>query len=156
MQQLGIAIRIAVEAHDGQTDKAGMPYILHPLKVMHYTKSQDEEVMAIAVLHDTVEDNKKITYAYLREQGLSERIIAGVRALTKIPGESYDEYIERVKQNKDAVIVKMADLRHNSDLRRLKGITQKDIDRAAKYQRTYYELQMHLAKLQLVTTNDKN
>lgn len=151
MHQLGIAIRIAVEAHDGQKDKAGMPYILHPLKVMHYTKSQDEEVMAIAVLHDTVEDNKKITYAYLREQGLGERIIAGVRALTKIPGESYDEYIERVKQNKDAVIVKMADLRHNSDLRRLKGITQKDIDRAAKYQRTYYELQQHLA-----SSNDKN
>lgn len=144
MQQLGIAIRIAVEAHDGQKDKAGMPYILHPLKVMHYTKSVDQEIMAIAVLHDTVEDNKNITYSYLREQGLSDRVIDGVRCLTKVPGETYSEYIDRVKANRDAIIVKMADLRHNSDLRRLKGISQKDIDRTVKYQRTYLELKAHL------------
>lgn len=144
MQQLGIAIRIAVEAHDGQKDKAGMPYILHPLKVMHYTKSVDQEIMAIAVLHDTVEDNKNITYSYLREQGLSDRVIDGVRCLTKVPGETYSEYIDRVKANRDAIIVKMADLRHNSDLRRLKGISQKDIDRTIKYQRTYLELKAHL------------
>jgi (p)ppGpp synthase/HD superfamily hydrolase len=142
--QLSTAIRIAADAHDGQFDKGGHPYILHPLKVMHYTKSDDEEIMAIAVLHDVVEDNKKITYSFLRSEGLSERIIEGVRAMTKIPGESYNEYIERLKQNRDAIIVKMADLRHNSDLRRLKGVTQKDIDRSIKYQKTYMELQLHL------------
>ena len=140
MSQLAIAIRIAVEAHDGQKDKAGKPYILHPLKVMHYCKTDDEEIMAIAVLHDSVEDNKNITYRYLMEEGLSLRVIEGVAALTKLPGEDYESYKNKVKQNPDAIKVKMADLRHNSDIRRLKGITQKDIDRVVKYQQFYMEL----------------
>ena len=143
MSQLGIAIRIAVEAHDGQLDKGGNPYILHPLKVMHYCKSEDEEILAIAVLHDAVEDNKDITYEYLIRQGLSQRIILGIAALTKVPGESYEQYKDKVKANPDAVKVKKADLRHNSDIRRLKGIQQKDIDRVAKYQRFYMELLVH-------------
>ena len=140
MSQLAIAIRIAIEAHDGQFDKAGKPYILHPLKVMHYCKTDDEELMAIAFLHDSIEDNKQITYRYLIEQGLSLRVIEGIAALTKLPGEDYDSYKNKVKANPDAVIVKMADLRHNSDIRRLKGITQKDIDRTDKYQQFYMEL----------------
>jgi (p)ppGpp synthase/HD superfamily hydrolase len=140
MSQLAIAIRIAVEAHDGQKDKAGKPYILHPLKVMHYCKTDDEEIMAIAVLHDSVEDNKNITYRYLMEEGLSLRVIEGVAALTKLPGEDYESYKNKVKKNPDAIKVKMADLRHNSDIRRLKGITQKDIDRVVKYQQFYMEL----------------
>lgn len=143
MSYLGIAIRIAVEAHEGQFDKGGNPYILHPLKVMHYCKSEDQELLAIAVLHDSVEDNKEITYEYLIKQGLSQRIILGIAALTKVPGESYDQYKAKVKANPDAVKVKMADLRHNSDIRRLKGISQKDIDRVAKYQQFYMELLVH-------------
>ena len=143
MSYLGIAIRIAVEAHDGQFDKGGNPYILHPLKVMHYTKSSDEEVLAIAVLHDAIEDNKDITYEYLIREGLSQRIILGIMALTKVPGQTFEQYKEGVKANPDAVVVKMADLRHNSDIRRLKGVSQKDIDRIAKYQRFYMELLVH-------------
>lgn len=138
---LSTAIQIAVEAHAGQFDKGGVPYILHPLKVMHYTKSQDEEIMAIAVLHDSVEDNKNITYSYLRERGLTERVISGIMCLTKVPGESYEEYKSKVKSNPDAVIVKKADLRHNSDIRRLKGVSDKDIERIAKYQRFFLELE---------------
>ncbi len=136
---LSTAIRIATAAHDGQVDKGGQPYILHPLKVMHYTKSTDPEILAMAVLHDTVEDTN-VTYKYLRDEGISERVIEGVRALTKVPGETYDEYKVRVKMNPDARIVKMADLRHNSDIRRLKGVTPKDIARIAKYHEFYLEL----------------
>lgn len=145
--QLNIAIRIAAVAHAGQFDKGGNPYILHPLKVMHYLKSDDEELMAIAVLHDVVEDTA-ITYAYLREQGLSERVIDGVRDVTKVPGETPEEYQARVMRNIDSIRVKMEDLRHNSDIRRLKGVTEKDIARVVVYQKFYTELKEALKKFQ--------
>ena len=139
-EMLSTALSIMVNAHAGQFDKGGAPYALHPLKVMHYTKSSDEEIQCIALLHDVVEDTK-ITYKDLRDAGISERVIAGVKAVTKVPGETYDEYKARVIENPDARVVKRADLRHNSDIRRLKGVTQKDIDRIAKYQIFYTELQ---------------
>lgn len=136
---LATAIALAAERHKGQFDKGGMPYILHPLKVMHYLKSDDLELMAIAVLHDVAEDTTT-TYQEMRELGLSERIIAGVMALTKVPGETQDEYMSRIKANIDAIRVKLADLRHNSDIRRLKGIRDKDIERLRKYNLMYLEL----------------
>ena len=141
MSLLSKAIKIAVDAHEGQLDKAGKPYILHPLKVMHYVKSDDEELMAIAVLHDVIEDNRQYTYEYLIQEGMTVRVVEGIMALTKLPGQTYEGYKESVKSNKDAVRVKMADLRHNSDIRRLKGVTQKDIDRTVKYHQFYLELQ---------------
>jgi len=136
-------LHIATTAHHGQFDKGGAPYILHPLKVMHYTKSNDEEIQCIALGHDVVEDTN-ITYQDLREQGMSERVIEGIRALTKIPGQTYDEYKKVVFANRDAMIVKMADLRHNTDIRRLKGVTEKDLARMAKYQMFYLELKERL------------
>lgn len=131
---------LAINAHRGQFDKAGAPYILHPLKVMHYLKSEDEELQCIALGHDVVEDTKT-TYQDLRDVGMSERVISGIKALTKIPGETHQEYKDRVFANVDAMHVKMADLRHNSDIRRLKGITEKDIARITKYHAFYVELQ---------------
>jgi len=131
---------LATNAHAGQYDKGGKPYILHPLKVMHYLKSEDEELQCIALGHDVIEDTK-VTYVQLRELGITDRIIEGIRALTKIPGETYDEYKERVFANEDAMRVKMADLRHNTDIRRLKGVTEKDIARVAKYHMFYLEIQ---------------
>jgi len=136
---LAKAIAIASEKHMGAFDKGGMPYILHPLRVMSFLKSEDMELMAIAVLHDVVEDTDT-TYEYLREMGMTERIIEGVRALTKIPGETTDEYKAKIKSSKDAILVKMADLRHNSDIRRLKGVTEKDVKRIEKYHKFYLEL----------------
>ena len=138
---LNIAISLAVEAHAGQFDKAGAPYILHPLKVMHYVTSDDEEVLSIAVLHDSFEDNKNMTVEYFASKGITTRVILGVLALTKMPGESYEVYKQKVKGNADAVKVKKADLRHNSDIRRLKGVTEKDIARTAKYHAFYLELE---------------
>ena len=134
------AIRIAATAHAGQFDKGGMPYILHPLKVMHYLKSKDLELMAIAVLHDVVEDTDITLDFLVNDAKLSYRIIKGVDALTKLKGEDYNAYKERIKSNPDAVKVKMADLRHNTDIRRLKGIEDKDIARVAKYHEFYMEL----------------
>ena len=75
---------------------------------------------------------------------MSERVIEGIRALTKIPGQTYDEYKQVVFSNRDAMVVKMADLRHNTDIRRLKGITEKDLARMAKYQMFYLELKERL------------
>lgn len=138
---LSVAISLAVEAHECQFDKGGMPYILHALKVMHYVKSEDEELLAIAVLHDTFEDNKKMTVEYFMQKGVTARVIHGILALTKMPGESYETYKAKVKANPDAIKVKKADLRHNSDIRRLKGVTEKDIARAAKYHAFYLELE---------------
>ena len=137
---------IATNAHAGQFDRGGNPYILHPLRVMSYLKTDDEELMCIALAHDVIEDTK-VTYQDLRESGFSERVIDGIRALTKQPGQTYDEYKAGVFANVDAMRVKMADLRHNTDIRRLKGITEKDIERMVKYQKFYLELQTRLNSL---------
>jgi len=138
-------LHIATNAHHGQFDKGGNPYILHPLKVMHYLKTNDEELMAIALGHDVIEDTS-VTYKDLREAGITERVIEGIRALTKQPGQTYDEYKEGVFANVDAMRVKMADLRHNTDIRRLKGVTEKDIARMAKYNVFYLELAAALSE----------
>ena len=137
---LSKAIMLAVEAHSGQYDKGGNPYILHPLKVMHWLRDEEEEVQAIGVLHDAVEDNKNFTFLRLMQEGMTLRVVEGIRALTKMPGQTYEEYRQVVMANSDSVKVKMRDLRHNSDIRRLKGVTEKDIARIAKYHAFYLEL----------------
>jgi (p)ppGpp synthase/HD superfamily hydrolase len=136
---------LATTKHAGQYDKGGKPYILHPLKVMHYLRSDDEELNCIALGHDLVEDCR-VTYQQLKEQGFSTRIIAGISALTKVPGETEDECLARILANKDACLVKMQDLRHNSDIRRLKGLTEKDFARMQKYSRWYLTIKEHLEK----------
>ena len=143
-EMLGTAIIIATQGHAGQFDRGGKPYILHPLKVMYYLKTDDEELQCVAVLHDLVEDTK-VTYKELLEAGISQRVINGIASVTKLPGESYEEYQEKVMSNIDGMKVKLCDLRHNTDIRRLKGVTDKDIERIAKYQRFYIKIQQKLA-----------
>lgn len=142
---------IVTNAHHGQFDRGGNPYILHPLKVMHYIKSTDEELMCIALGHDVIEDTK-VTYKDLRDAGISERVIKGISCLTKQPGQTYEEYKDAVCSNIDAMRVKMADLRHNTDIRRLKGVTEKDIARIAKYQMFYMELKARVEAFEKITT----
>lgn len=125
--------------HNGQFDKGGNPYALHPLKVMYHLKTDDIELMCIALLHDVVEDCD-VTYGDLRKIGCTSRIIDAVRILTKQPGQTHDEYMSLIKSNHDAIKVKLADLRHNSDIRRLKGVTEKDAARLDKYCKMYNEL----------------
>lgn len=134
---------LATNAHDGQVDKAGKPYIMHCLKVMHYLKSDDEELMCIALGHDIIEDTKT-TYVDLWNLGFSRRVVEGIRALTKQRGQTYDEYKHQVFGSEDAMRVKLCDLRHNSDIRRLKGITQKDVERIAKYHQFYLQIKERL------------
>ncbi len=132
---------LATNAHAGQYDKAGQPYILHPLKVMHYLKSDDEELNCIALGHDLIEDTS-VTYLQLKQE-FTPRIASAILTLTKVDFETYDDYKRCIKTNIDAVRVKMADLRHNSDIRRLKGVTEKDIARTARYHQFYLELKEH-------------
>ena len=134
---------IVTNAHHGQFDKGGRPYILHPLRVMSFLKEDDEELQCIALGHDVIEDTK-VTYKDLREAGMTERVIDGIRALTKQPGQTYEEYKEGVFASRDAMRVKLCDLRHNTDIRRLKGVTEKDIARMAKYHTFYLEIQSRL------------
>jgi (p)ppGpp synthase/HD superfamily hydrolase len=134
---------IATNAHAGQFDRGGAPYILHPLRVMSFLKVNDEELQCIALGHDVIEDTN-VTYKDLRDSGISERVIDGIRALTKVPGETLDEYKARVFASPDAMQVKLCDLRHNTDIRRLKGVTEKDIARMAKYHTFYLEIQSRL------------
>jgi (p)ppGpp synthase/HD superfamily hydrolase len=140
MSNLNRMITLVANEFDNVYDKGGNPYVLHCLKVMHYVRSDDVEIQQIALGHDLVED-RGITYSYLKSAGFSERVISGIRALTKVPGESEEEYLAKIKANPDAIKVKLADLRHNSDIRRLKGVTEKDIRRIEKYHKMYLELQ---------------
>jgi (p)ppGpp synthase/HD superfamily hydrolase len=132
-------LSIAAAAHEGQYDKAGKPYFLHCLKVMRLLKSDDEELCIIAIAHDLTEDTT-VTYDYLAGHGFSDRVINGIQAMTKQRGQSYEEYKAQVKANPDAVLVKLADLTHNSDIRRMKEVSQKDFDRTIKYRQFYDEL----------------
>lgn len=143
-EMLAKMLVIATNAHAGQFDKGGNPYILHPLKVMHYLKSEDEELMCIALGHDVVEDTPT-TYKFLKDEGMSDRVINGIRGVTKVPGQTYEEYKAGVFDNVDCMKVKSADLRHNSDIRRLKGVTDKDVQRIAKYMKFFSEIQEKLA-----------
>lgn len=144
-RMLASMLVLATNAHAGQFDRGGNPYILHPLKVMHYLKTDDEELQCIALGHDVVEDTRT-TYRDLEQAGMSQRVVDGIRALTKVPGETYEEYQARVYANEDAMRVKVCDLRHNTDIRRLKGVTEKDIERMVKYQKFYIELVQRLDK----------
>lgn len=138
-QQLALAIQLAAQGHIQQVDKGGKPYILHPLKVMHYLKTEDMELMAIAVMHDLQEDSD-LTLEDLRDKGFSDRVIEGVRLMSKEKGMTYEQYIDRMIPNIDAVRVKLADLRHNTDVRRLKGLEEKDFERMKKYHQAYLRL----------------
>lgn len=138
-EMLNKMIVLAATKHDGMFDKGGNPYILHPLSVMYILNSTDEELQCIAVRYDLIEDTAT-TYKELAQHGFTTRIIEGIRSLTKVPGEDYEEYKEKVKKNPDAVKVKMADLMHNTDIKRLKGVSAKDISRMERYYVFFLEL----------------
>ena len=126
------AYEIAKRAHLGQVDKAGEDYIKHPEKVASFVKTDEEK--AVAYLHDVIEDTE-LTLEDLYEYGFSKEVIEAVDIITKKRGEDYQSYLNSVKKNKLARAVKLADLRHNSDLTRLINITEKDIERKEKYQK---------------------
>ncbi len=141
---LSISIKIAVDAHHGQFDRAKRPYILHPLYVLSELFSEDEEIQSAAVLHDVIEDCKRITWKYLIEQGIPDRTIKALMCLTRMPGQTEEEYEDRVLSNVDACKVKRKDLKHNTQLDRLKGITDKDMQRNIRYMKFAYRIDQKL------------
>lgn len=128
------AISIAALAHKGQTDKTGNPYLLHPLRMMMQMKS--EAAMMVAVLHDVVEDTDW-TLGQLRARGFSEVVLTAVDCVTNRTGESYEEFIERVKTNSISHQVKIADLEDNMNIRRIAEIRPKDLERLEKYHKSW-------------------
>ena len=130
-EQFQIALELAVEKHKNQTDKAGNPYILHPLHVMENVNSKEGKI--VAILHDIIEDTD-ITEDYLFKIGLSKRIVDAVVALTRSEDMDYQEYIKNLSSNPLAKEVKLADLEHNMDLKRLPTLEEKDLERKRKYQ----------------------
>ena len=135
---LAKAIEIALKAHAGQTDKAGMPYIGHVMRVMQAGRTIDEKI--VGVLHDIVEDTDW-TFEALLAEGFPAHIIDALRCVTKISEEEpYEEFIQRVKSNPLAVAVKINDLTDNMDIRRLAEINDKDVQRLRKYLKAYREL----------------
>lgn len=134
------AMFYAARGHLGQRDRGGHAYILHVMRVAMRLRTNDEELMSIAVMHDLVEDGE-ITWTELIKAGFSDRVINGLRCLTHQAGDSYDEYIEKMRGNLDALLVKREDLRDNSDITRLKGLRQKDFERMEKYIRAFTKIE---------------
>lgn len=132
------AIALAAKAHSGQVDKAGAPYILHPLRMMLKLATPEERMAA--VLHDVVEDCE-VTLDDLRAQGFSEAVVAAVDALTKREGESYEDFVARAALDPVGRRVKLADLEDNSDLSRISNPTPRDFERLEKYRRAIAYLQ---------------
>ena len=134
-QLLAKAVTIALEAHKEATDKAGMPYTGHIMRVMQAGRTYDEKI--VGVLHDLVEDTHW-TFDKLLEEGFPTYIVDALRCVTKISDdEPYEEFIKRVKTNPLAVAVKLNDLTDNMDIRRLPDLTDKDVQRLRKYLQAY-------------------
>jgi (p)ppGpp synthase/HD superfamily hydrolase len=144
MDLLSKVIMFAVNAHEGQTDKIGEPYILHPLRVMMDCNSMVEKV--VAILHDTVEDTdvtlEDIRALFVSNRTFADTVVDAVDAITKKKGQSYDDYLNIVKQNPIALSVKLADIRDNmSPIRQYRLPLEKQIALKAKYMKAIMLLQ---------------
>jgi (p)ppGpp synthase/HD superfamily hydrolase len=124
------AIALAVQAHRGQKDKVGQPYLLHLLRVM--LRLDGEQAQITGVLHDLVEDTR-YTLDDLRALGYAEEIVQALDCLTRRPTESYAQFVERASANPLARRVKLADLEDNMDLRRLPALGERDLERLNRY-----------------------
>ena len=129
---VGKAIDISYNAHKGQYDKAGKPYACHPIYVASKMKTNKEII--VALLHDVIEDTK-LTLEYLIEEGFPHEIIEAIDAITRKSEEDYFEYIDRVKKNPLATKIKIEDLKHNMDLKRIDEPTEKDYERVERYKK---------------------
>ena len=136
---LELALSIATKAHRGQFDKVGIDYIEHPIYVASQVDSEEEK--AVALLHDVIEDSS-VTAEELLNAGLPETVVTAVQILSKKKGQDYQTYLKTVKSNPLARAVKLADLKHNSDLSRLENITDKDLERLEKYKKAIDYLSM--------------
>lgn len=132
-----LALRTSIRAHEGQKDKSGREYIMHPIRVAERCK--DPRAKIVALLHDTIEDTD-VTPDYLYSQGFPDEIIEGVLSVTKREGESYEDFVRRAALNPLGREVKRADLEDNMDIRRLETISDDDVNRLRKYLKAWHYL----------------
>lgn len=129
-QETKKAIKLCFEAHKDQIDKGGVPYVFHPYHLAE--QMTDEDTTVTALLHDVVEDTD-YTLDDLVGMGFNEKVIDALSLLTHDGTVEYMDYIAKVKNNPIAKAVKLADLKHNSDLSRLDIVNEKNILRRKKY-----------------------
>jgi len=144
MNKLALAISITAKAFENKLDKGGQPYILHCLRVMNAV-DDDEDTKCGAVMHDLVEDTDEkseinYTFELLTKLGFSDKTIGIMHLVTHQKSTDYMEYIKAIAVSDEATKIKLADLRDNSDITRLKGLGKKDLDRMEKYHRAYIYL----------------
>lgn len=128
------AFQIAIDAHKGQTDKAGAPYIFHPIRVSNRCSTDDEKI--VALLHDTIEDTE-VTAEYLLMEGFPRNIVDAILSVTRNEDENYEDFIKRSRLNPIGRQVKLHDLEDNMDITRLNELTEKDLYRLNKYIKAY-------------------
>ena len=126
------ALKLCFESHKEQVDKSGMPYVFHPFHLAE--QMTDEATTVVALLHDIVEDTAT-TFEDLEKQGFSDEIINALKLLTHDKSVSYMDYVAEIKKNRIATKVKLADLKHNSDLTRLSVVDEKALKRKEKYEK---------------------
>jgi len=130
--QTRLALKIMAEAHKGQLDRSGLPYILHPFHVAE--QMRDEATTAAALLHDVLEDTD-MTEDQLLEAGIRPDVVRAVVLLTHKEGVDYFDYVRALSEDPVAREVKLADLDHNSDLGRLDAVSERDLERLKKYEK---------------------
>ncbi len=126
------AMKLCFDAHKDQVDKSGIPYVFHPIHLAE--QMQDEDTTVAALLHDMVEDTD-YTLENLRDEGFSEPVLEAIALLTHKDGIDYLDYVAKIKKNPIAKAVKLADLKHNSDLTRLDMVDDRAIKRKEQYQK---------------------
>lgn len=124
------AMKLCFEAHKDQVDKSGLPYVFHPIHLAE--QMSDECSTIVALLHDVVEDTD-YTFDDLIESGFDDEVIEALKLMTHVDDVPYMEYVAKIKDNPIARKVKLADLRHNSDLSRLDVVDEKALQRKEKY-----------------------
>lgn len=142
------AMMIAYDAHHGQADKTGIPYIFHPIHMAE--QMHDENAVCVALLHDVVEDSD-VSIEQLREAGFNDDIVTAVELLTRDPSVSYMNYIEKLSHNPLAREVKIADLKHNADTTRFKTDMPIHDDESIQSHRRRY-----IKALKLLTKDNNN
>ena len=124
------ALKLCFEAHKEQVDKSGMPYVFHPFHLAE--QMQTEETTVVALLHDLVEDTN-YTIKDLTSMGFDKNITDAIALMTHADDVEYMDYVREIKNNPIAKAVKLADLKHNSDLTRLDVVDEKALSRREKY-----------------------
>ena len=132
------ALQIAIKAHEGQKDKSGRNYVMHPIRVSERCKTIDAKI--VALLHDTIEDTD-VTEDYLKTEGFPQEIIDAIKLVTRKEDETYQQFIERAANNAISREVKISDLEDNMDIRRLTEISDKSVERLRKYLAAWHYLQ---------------